>query len=165
MKHIFFLILMVVFSLIATNSISQQVRVGRQSLNSLGSSTVSNGIRISHTVGQASSTTVSKSGNLVIRQGFQQANTMQYEVERTDFTVQLYPNPNDGNFNVSMTGIDVTDEMFYKVIDINGKKLQESQSVNKTTISVSVTGINPGIYYLILNSKSGKSASIKFTIR
>jgi hypothetical protein len=165
MKNNLILFISLGFVLITSQCIAQQVRVGRQSLNSLGSSTVSNGIRISHTVGQASSTSVSKSGNILIRQGFQQANTMQYEVEKTDFSVQLYPNPNDGNFNVSMTGIDVSDKMSYKVIDINGKKLQEFQSVNTTTIPVSLAGINPGIYYLILNSKGGKSASIKFTIR
>ena len=165
MKNKVVLFTSVGFILLSTSLFSQQVRVGRQSLNSLGSSTVSNGVRISHTAGQASSTSVSKSGNLVIRQGFQQANIIQYDVEKTDFEVQLYPNPNDGNFNVSMTGIELTDEMTYQVIDINGKKLQESKSVNMPLFPISVAGINPGIYYLNLNSKAGKTASIKFIIQ
>jgi hypothetical protein len=164
MKITAVLFISVGFILLSNSLFSQQVRVGRQSLNSLGSSTVSNGVRISHTAGQASSTSVSKSGSLVIRQGFQQAN-LQYEVEKTDFNVQLYPNPNDGNFNVSMTGIELTDEITYQVIDINGKKLQESNSVNLTSFPVSVIDINPGIYYLNLNSKAGKTASIKFIIQ
>ncbi len=151
------------FILLVSKSFSQQVRVGRQSINSLGSSTVSNGIRISHTVGQASSTSNSKSGNILIRQGFQQAN-LQYEVEKTDFTVQLFPNPNDGDFNVSFNGILQDDLISYDIIDANGKKIIDSRKINSTTFSVSTIGIESGMYYLLLNTTSGKNASIKFSI-
>lgn len=163
MKNTAVLFISVGFSLLSTSLYSQQVRVGRQSLNSLGSSTVSNGIRISHTVGQASSTSVSKSGSLVIRQGFQQAN-LQYEVGKTDFDVQLYPNPSDGNFNVSILGIEDSEDINFQVIDVNGNILTESQTSNAKLFPVEMSGINPGIYYLNLNSKAGKTASIKFVI-
>jgi hypothetical protein len=165
MKNKVVLFTSVGFILLSTSLFSQQVRVGRQSLNSLGSSTVSNGVRISHTAGQASSTSVSKSGNLVIRQGFQQANVMQYEVEKTDFTVQLFPNPNDGNFNVSLVGCQDNEVVTYQVIDINGKIIQESNASTPSSFTVSVPSIESGIYYLILNSTSGKGASVKFNIQ
>jgi hypothetical protein len=163
MKNKLIILLSFGFSLISYYSFSQQVRVGRQSINCLGSSSVSNGIRISHTVGQASSTSVSKTGKLVIRQGFQQAN-LQYEVEKTDFDVQLYPNPNDGDFNVSVTCILQEDPISYHILDVNGKKIIEVYKVDSNTFSVSTTGIQSGMYYLVLNTKSGKNASIKFSI-
>ena len=163
MKSILTLIFSVCFSLISTNSYTQQVRVGRQSINCIGSSTVSNGIRISHTVGQALSTSFSKTANLVIRQGFQQAN-LQYEVEKTDFDIQLYPNPNDGDFNVSISGILADDPILYQILDLNGKIVLDSKKVDSMTFSVSTIGIEPGMYYLMLNTKSGKNSSIKFSM-
>jgi hypothetical protein len=144
---------------------AQQVRVGRSSINCVGSSTVSNGVLISQTGGQPSSVTVSRSGNLVIRQGFQQSNVMLYEVEKTDFAVQLFPNPNDGNFSVALTGCGDTEVISYQVVDMNGKKLQESQASTPASFAVSVPGIQPGMYYLMLTTASGKAASVKFNIQ
>lgn len=164
MKNNLVLIISLGFVLIINQSIAQQVRVGRQSINCIGSSTVSNGIRISHTVGQASSTSVSKSGNIVIRQGFQQAN-LQYEVEKTDFDIQLFPNPNDGEFNVSANGIIEEDPISYHIVDLNGKKIVDTHNVDSHLFTVSIIGVQPGMYYIILNTKSGKTASIKFSIK
>jgi hypothetical protein len=164
MRNNLILFFSVGFILITTESFSQQVRVGRQSINSLGSSTVSNCIRISHTVGQASSTSISKSGNILIRQGFQQAN-LQYEVEKSDFDVQLFPNPNDGEFNVSANGIIEEDPISYHIVDLNGKKIVDTHNVDSHLFTVSIIGVQPGMYYIVLNTKSGKTASIKFSIK
>jgi|APGre2960657468_1045069.scaffolds.fasta_scaffold86861_2 hypothetical protein len=155
-----------ILSVLVTVSLNaQQVRVGRSSINCVGSSTVSNGILISQTGGQSSSVTVSKSGNLSIRQGFQQSNVMRYEIVKTDFSVQLFPNPNDGNFNVALNGFEANETVSYQIVDVNGKKMQESQVSTPATFAVSIPSIQPGIYYLILNSLSGKTASIKFIIQ
>ena len=164
MKNYLVLIFILSFVLITDHFFSQQVRVGRQSLNSLGSSTVSNGVRISHTVGQASCTSVSKSGSVVIRQGFQQAN-LQYEVEKTDFDIQLFPNPNDGEFNVSANGIIKDDAISYHIVDLNGKKIVDTHNADSNLFTVSILGVQAGLYYIILNTKSGKNASIKFSIK
>jgi hypothetical protein len=163
MKNNLILLVSFVSVIISSQFYAQQVRVGRQSINALGSSTVSNGIRISHSVGQASSTSVSKSGNIVIRQGFQQAN-LQYEVEKTDFDVQLYPNPNDGDFNVTVAGILAEDPIKYQILDLNGKIVLNAKKVDSMSFSVSTLGIEPGMYYLKLDTKSAKNASIKFSI-
>lgn len=163
MKNKLFFFISLGFFLFTNQFFSQQVRVGRQSINCIGSSTVSNGIRISHTVGQASSTSVSKSGNIAIRQGFQQAN-LQYEVEKTDFDVQLYPNPNDGDFNVTVAGILAEDPISYQILDLNGKIVLNAKKADSMTFSVSTLGIEPGMYYLKLDTKSAKNASIKFSI-
>jgi len=163
MKNNLILIVSFVSVIISSQFYAQQVRVGRQSINALGSSTVSNGIRISHSVGQASSTSVSKSGNIVIRQGFQQAN-LQYEVEKTDFDVQLYPNPNDGDFNVTVAGILAEDPIKYQILDLNGKIVLNAKKADSMSFSVSTLGIEPGMYYLKLDTKSAKNASIKFSI-
>lgn len=152
-----------VFVTVSLNA--QQVRVGRSSINCVGSSTVSNGILISQTGGQSSSVTVSRSGNLSIRQGFQQANVMQYEIVKTDFSVQLFPNPNDGNFNVALNGFEANETVSYQVVDVNGKKIQEVNTVAPASFSVFVPGIQPGMYYLLLTSSTGKNATIKFNIQ
>ena len=152
-----------VFVTVSLNA--QQVRVGRSSINCVGSSTVSKGILISQTGGQSSSVTVSRSGNLSIRQGFQQSNVMHYEVENADFSVQLFPNPNDGNFNVSIKGFGDSELVSYKVIDINGRELKEIHSATPASFAVSILGIQPGVYYLDLKSTSGKVALIKFIIQ
>ena len=144
---------------------AQQVVVGRSSINCVGSSTLSNGILISQTGGQSSSVSVSKSGNLLIRQGFQQSTIMQYEVENADFSVQLFPNPNDGNFNVSIKGFGDSELVSYKIININGRELKEIHSSTPASFAVSILGIQPGVYYLDLNSTSGKVALIKFIIQ
>ena len=158
--------LTLILSVFVTVSLNaQQVRVGRSSINCVGSSTVSNGILISQTGGQSSSVTVSRSGNLSIRQGFQQANVMQYEIVKTDFSVQLFPNPNDGNFNVALNGFDANETVSYEVVDVNGKKLQEVNTVAPASFSVFVPGIQPGMYYLLLASSTGKNATIKFNIQ
>ena len=152
-----------VFVTVSLNA--QQVRVGRSSINCVGSSTVSKGILISQTGGQSSSVTVSRSGNLSIRQGFQQSNVMHYEIVKTDFSVQLFPNPNDGNFNVALNGFEANETVSYQIVDVNGKKMQEFQVSTPASFAVFIPSIQPGIYYLILNSLSGKTASIKFIIK
>ena len=155
-----------ILSVLVTVSLNaQQVRVGRSSINCVGSSTVSKGILISQTGGQSSSVTVSRSGNLSIRQGFQQSNVMHYEIVKTDFSVQLFPNPNDGNFNVALNGFEANETVSYQIVDVNGKKMQEFQVSTPASFAVFIPSIQPGIYYLILNSLSGKTASIKFIIK
>ena len=155
-----------ILSVLVTVSLNaQQVRVGRSSINCVGSSTVSKGILISQTGGQSSSVTVSRSGNLSIRQGFQQSNVMHYEIVKTDFSVQLFPNPNDGNFNVALNGFEANETVSYQIVDVNGKKMQEFQVSTPAVFAVFIPSIQPGIYYLILNSLSGKTASIKFIIK
>ena len=155
-----------ILSVLVTVSLNaQQVRVGRSSINCVGSSTVSKGILISQTGGQSSSVTVSRSGNLSIRQGFQQSNVMHYEIVKTDFSVQLFPNPNDGNFNVALNGFEANETVSYQIVDVNGKKMQEFQVSTPASFAVFIPSFQPGIYYLILNSLSGKTASIKFIIK
>ena len=155
-----------ILSVLVTVSLNaQQVRVGRSSINCVGSSTVSKGILISQTGGQSSSVTVSRSGNLSICQGFQQSNVMHYEIVKTDFSVQLFPNPNDGNFNVALNGFEANETVSYQIVDVNGKKMQEFQVSTPASFAVFIPSIQPGIYYLILNSLSGKTASIKFIIK
>ena len=155
-----------ILSVLVTVSLNaQQVRVGRSSINCVGSSTVSKGILISQTGGQSSSVTVSRYGNLSIRQGFQQSNVMHYEIVKTDFSVQLFPNPNDGNFNVALNGFEANETVSYQIVDVNGKKMQEFQVSTPALFAVFIPSIQPGIYYLILNSLSGKTASIKFIIK
>ena len=155
-----------ILSVLVTVSLNaQQVRVGRSSINCVGSSTVSKGILISQTGGQSSSVTVSRSGNLSIRQGFQQSNVMHYEIVKTDFSVQLFPNPNDGNFNFALNWFEANETVSYQIVDVNGKKMQEFQVSTPASFAVFIPSIQPGIYYLILNSLSGKTASIKFIIK
>jgi hypothetical protein len=143
---------------------AQQVRVGRSSINCVGSSTLSNGVLISQTGGQSSSVTVSRTGNLVIRQGFQQSNLLTYKVDETDFDILLSPNPNDGNFNVSVRGFEAGENLTYKIYDVNGKIVKESDVEAPTIFVVSVPELVTGIYFIQMESTKGKKSTIKISI-
>jgi hypothetical protein len=143
---------------------AQQVRVGRSSINCVGSSTISNGVLISQTGGQPSNVTVARTGNLVIRQGFQQANLLTYKVDQTDFDILLSPNPNDGNFNVSVRGIETGENLVYKIYDLDGKLVKESSVDAPTIFTVSVPELVTGIYFIQMETTKGKKSTIKISI-
>lgn len=141
-----------------------QVRVGRSSINTMGSTTTSNGIMISQSVGQASNISVARTGNIEIRQGFQQANLLTYKVDQTDFDVLLSPNPNDGNFNVSVRGFESGENLQYKILDINGHVVKEAKIETPTIFIVSVPEITTGIYFMQMESTKGKKSTIKISV-
>ena len=108
--------LIAVVSLSFAGAVFGQVRVGRTSINCVGSSTVSNGLLISQSGGQPSNVSVSNSGRFMIRQGFQQSN-LEFSVEEAEFSVSLFPNPNDGAFNVLLNGFGEQETVDYVIFD------------------------------------------------
>jgi hypothetical protein len=119
---------------------------------------------ISQTGGQPSSVTVSRTGNLVIRQGFQQSNLLTYKVDEADFDILLSPNPNDGNFNVSVRGFETGENLTYKIYDVNGQIVKESNVEAPTIFVVSVPELVTGIYFIQMESTKGKKSTIKISI-
>lgn len=157
------LILTAVFALSFAGAIFGQVRVGRTSINCVGSSTVSNGLLISQTGGQPSNVTVSNSGRFMIRQGFQQAN-VEFNVEEAEFSVSLFPNPNDGAFNVSLSGFADQETVDYTIFDQQGKEVARGIGAKGPEFAVNIPTLENGTYFMKFNSSSSKKAMVRFIV-
>ena len=69
----------------------------------------------------------------------------------------IFPNPNDGNFNIKMDGWN-TREAGVKVYDIFGRMvLSEKLKTNHSDLlSVKLGGINSGTYFVVVDSEEGR---------
>ncbi|NIG53430.1 T9SS type A sorting domain-containing protein [Chitinophaga sp. Cy-1792] len=65
------------------------------------------------------------------------------------FTIQVYPNPNHGNFHVKIRGLN--DEMFLQLYDTWGQMLR--QYTVKRDADIEFTHMPSGVYYLTLFNK------------
>lgn len=80
-----------------------------------------------------------------------------------DASVVLYPNPNNGNFNVSISGL-VSSDLFMEVIDFTGKVVhQEFKMVSETSVVLpfELNNLQNGIYILRVFS-GGKYKTWRF---
>ena len=87
------------------------------------------------------------------------------EVEKGN--INLYPNPNDGNFSFSLKGFK-TGDYSYSIIDVSGKLIQEnnfSLSSDNQMIEVnSLNQIDKGVYFLCLRSSFGTAKFVRFVV-
>lgn len=76
--------------------------------------------------------------------------------------VNIFPNPNNGNFNISLANWDENEEVFIRLYDLVGKLVWENHfSGEYKNISVSNQNFKTGIYILeFSNSKNKKSEKI-----
>ncbi|MEO1052502.1 MAG: T9SS type A sorting domain-containing protein [Bacteroidota bacterium] len=72
-------------------------------------------------------------------------------------TVQVYPNPANSFFNISLQGENITGRVTAEISDalgrITDRKTLDAQNSYRTTVDIQ--GHNPGIYYVRLSSTSG----------
>jgi hypothetical protein len=155
--------LIAVVSLSFAGAVFGQVRVGRTSINCVGSSTVSNGLLISQSGGQPSNVSVSNSGRFMIRQGFQQAN-LEFSVEEAEFSVSLFPNPNDGAFNVLLNGFGEQETVDYVIFDQQGKQVAEGYAAQGPEFAVNIPTLENGTYFMKFNSSASKKAMVRFVV-
>jgi hypothetical protein len=77
--------------------------------------------------------------------------------------ISLYPNPNDGNFNLAVDDL-VADYMFVEITDISGKMVHSRVVENitgYTTIGFGLTDLSPGIYLFRIYA-NGQSKVLRF---
>jgi hypothetical protein len=62
-------------------------------------------------------------------------------------TIAIYPNPTQGIFAIGVTGLDATQENYYRLYDLRGKLLKHERITADRT-SVDIGGNGAGIYLL-----------------
>ncbi|PKR80043.1 hypothetical protein CW751_11790 [Brumimicrobium salinarum] len=160
MKHKILLFLVLFF--VATSSQAQKII--RSSINSLGSVTAQNGIKLSQTVGQGSqhATVNSDDATIILHQGFQQPNSSVKRKSNSKLYFNIYPNPNKGSFTVDF---ETRKESVYNysIIDSQGRLYTKAQ----TTINGSKKfnlNLPSGSYMLKINNPEGESGISKIII-
>jgi hypothetical protein len=143
-------------------SLTAQVTLERQVIGSLGQQASTAEIQVSSTVGEASVTTL-RSGNVLLTQGFQQAEPedltgVHFVPELLD-ELSAYPNPANGAFRIRLTSL-TTRDITAEVVDVNGRTLAiKSMNVRATeTMEIPfLTHTWPGgIYFVHLTTGEGR---------
>ncbi|MES2779633.1 MAG: choice-of-anchor I family protein [Bacteroidota bacterium] len=80
--------------------------------------------------------------------------------------IQLYPNPTNGNSNLSFT-LNTADKLHISVIDLQGKEVLNSIDLNgiagTNEVELPTAGLKDGIYFVTLSS-NGRSAQSKLVV-
>jgi len=69
------------------------------------------------------------------------------------FDVKVFPNPNDGNFTIKLNNLN--EDFEFELFDIAGKLVMTKQIILNTNKNIEITGIKPGSYSIVFNSKLG----------
>ena len=78
--------------------------------------------------------------------------------DETD-AISIYPNPNNGTFEISALSIDA----YIDVVDVLGKKVFSTQS-KTVKEKLQLTGIKPGVYFVVIKNASGEINTQKILI-
>jgi hypothetical protein len=146
--------LLFIFSL---TSFSQLIM--RSTIGAMGGSAKSETSIIQQTIGQPSATSfIHNSDGSAIRQGFHQPYLI--EAIKKDINVNVYPNPNDGNFCFEILEENSAPYQF-QIIDQNGKLLNEGQARAKQKQEIRLGQVAQSIYFLkIFQGKQQSSFKI-----
>jgi len=88
-----------------------------------------------------------------------------FNTNGSETTMQLYPNPSNGNFNVSINNLETTD-LVVNVIDMNGKMVynQVVGTVSGSAIlPFNLTGLSAGTYNMQFIA-NGKTSTMRFIV-
>jgi len=81
------------------------------------------------------------------------------ENTKSDFDVMIFPNPNEGNFSVHITGT-ATGNFDYQIIDVRGRMILDGTKYQRK-FDMNVANLEAGIYYLnIINDGLMKTQKV-----
>lgn len=90
------------------------------------------------------------------------------EITTNQLNIQVYPNPNDGNFNIVFNEIK-SEKLTLRLVDILGQDVYNEEftpTLSTFTKTINVGHLATGIYWLdILGNESGSSSKIKVLIK
>lgn len=148
---------------IASESYSQSI--ARQSINSFGTSTFTDGYRISETVGQAYITKTGGIGSLVFHPGFQQQMVAGKKVVITseEMHIEFFPNPASSLLRILPSR--VIERALITVVDMNGKVISESEHAMLGETSFDVSAWPSGLYSIrVTHAQTLKGSSARILI-
>jgi hypothetical protein len=152
-------ITLVVFFLLTKEPIYAQ-KISHSVIGSLGSSSNSEGIIFQQTIGQSAIVTNEKNDGTVLRQGFLQPLT--FTIERNDLNVNLFPNPNQGEFKFQVN-VDNDTKFNYQLFDQSGKLIEFSSATGRSLVPVKILNPAQGLYHLKVSTDS-KTSSFKIIV-
>lgn len=150
MRSIFFLVFFSFFAFVG-NAQQSEVRIKRETIGSSGLSSVTTDFKIQATIGQSSLVSNETENNyLHISQGFQKAASGRQKFQ--DWSIDVYPNPNNGSFNFSTT-LPESESFDFEILDARGRLIYENSGFGGTMISVNLNGVFDGYYFLKVQTK------------
>ena len=78
-------------------------------------------------------------------------------------TFNVYPNPNNGILNISLTN--TSDEQTIEIKNIIGQTVHSQIAGNSSTVTINLSDFNKGIYTVSLISDNGTSSTKKIIIQ
>lgn len=133
--------------LVFTVSESYTQSIARQSINSFGRSAVTDGYRISETVGQPYITQAQGNGPLVFHPGFQQqmiAGKKEVTMLGDELGIEFFPNPASSILRILPSR--VIEKALITVVDMNGKVISETEHARLRETSFDVSSWPSGLY-------------------
>lgn len=77
--------------------------------------------------------------------------------------ISVYPNPNDGNFNIDMGQLPIADNVLISVLDISGKVVHEN-ATRLHLVSLDLSSLNAGLYFVRIVEEGRPMAVKRVTI-
>jgi hypothetical protein len=146
----------VIFLLVFYSLTSFSQLIIRSTIGAMGGTAKNETSLIQQTIGQPSATSfIHNSDGFAIRQGFHQPYLI--EAIKKDINVNIYPNPNDGNFCFEILEENNSPYQF-QIIDQNGKLLYEGQATAKQKQDVRLGQVAQSIYFLKIVQGKQQSA-------
>ena len=143
-------------------SIGQEIQ--RSSINSAGSSSSSNNLYLSQSIGQPSVVGSLSTDKTLVRQGFQQPVLLSNGKVSKNIQLTIYPNPNHGTFYLS-TNLGRNEAYHFIIYDLNGKLITSGDGIGGIENKVELNdATQSGSYYLNLTTEEGLSGQAKIIV-
>ena len=156
-------IFVLTISLFLIQSVSSQ-ELKRVSINSLGGIQSNGTLALSQSVGQSSLVTKFKSDKVSINQGFQQPISSVLSGTDQTIEVQLFPNPNAGQFQFSVS-LARNEAFDYFIYDQVGRIIAKGEAKGNLLESVDLTSkTSSGSYHLKIKTADGSVGNSKLII-
>ncbi|NWL02596.1 hypothetical protein DM790_17370 [Flavobacterium collinsii] len=82
------------------------------------------------------------------------------DIEKPTTQIVAFPNPAIDFVNISMTGLELEGQKYYRLYDIQGRLLKQNL-INQTEAQVSLSYLSPSIYILVVYNDSQILKSFK----
>ncbi|MDQ3111821.1 MAG: T9SS type A sorting domain-containing protein [Bacteroidota bacterium] len=82
------------------------------------------------------------------------------EIVNNKYTIQTFPNPSDGSFTLALGTAWIEDNASVTIFAIDGRVVQHFENDELENASISIL-LSPGIYLVRIDSRSGKSSSMR----
>ncbi|MEE4178111.1 MAG: T9SS type A sorting domain-containing protein [Bacteroides sp.] len=167
-KHfeVFLIALSIMVAILGVPKESFSQSIKRQSISAMGSSTLTDGILVSQTAGQAFNTTGISDNKVAILPGFQQPNTLSIEAltELSLGALDLKVFPNPASYSFTLQSREELEESIIQVWDMEGRPILVERVQNLQTFRMDCESWVNGIYFITVSDQSQRSSTFKLVI-